>query len=190
MTKLISALALQIGGNINYNELSGLTGFNHKELLEALDILEKTFVLQKSTPFFKNKRLELVKAPKFFFIDNGFRNMALKNFLPSPSRTDLGALNENFIAAELVKKGHPIRYWRTKSKAEVDFIIEDQGEIIPLEVKSNLHKASVSKSLRSFIEKYTPSRGYITYHQLYDDVKIDDITIKIVPHWYVRYLDM
>jgi predicted AAA+ superfamily ATPase len=116
--------------------------------------------------------------------------MALKNFLPSPNRTDLGALNENFIAAELVKKGYPIRYWRTKSKAEVDFIIEDKGEMIPLEVKSNLNKASVSKSFRSFIEKYTPSRAYITSHQLYDDVKINDITVKIVPHWCINYMDM
>jgi predicted AAA+ superfamily ATPase len=190
LTKLINALALQIGSNINYNELSTLTGFNHKELLEALDILEKTFVLQKSTPFFTNKRLELIKSPKFFFIDNGFRNMAIKNFLPSPNRTDLGALNENFIAAELVKKGYPIRYWRTKSKAEVDFILEDQGEIVPLEVKTNLNKASVSKSFRSFFEKYTPGCGYIASHQLYDDVKINDIIVKIVPHWYIDYLDI
>jgi hypothetical protein len=72
----------------------------------------------------------------------------------------------------------------------VDFIIEDQGEIIPLEVKSNFNKASVSKSFRSFLEKYTLLCGYIASHQLYDDVKINDIVIKIVPHWYIDYLDI
>lgn len=190
LTKLINAIALQIGANVNYNELSTLTGFTYRELLEALDILEKTFVLNKSLPFFKNKRLELVKSPKFFFIDNGFRNMALKNFLPQPNRTDLGALNENFIAAELVKKGHLIRYWRTKSKAEVDFIIEKEGEIIPLEVKSNLGKPAVSKSFRSFLEKYTPLRGYIASQQLQDEVTIMDIPIKIFPHWYVETIGL
>ena len=46
--------------------------------------------------------------------------MAIKNFLPALNRTDMGPLNENFIATELVKNGYPIRYWRTKSKAEVD----------------------------------------------------------------------
>ena len=184
LTQLINALALQIGSSINYNELSSVTGFNHKELLEAIEILEKTFVIQRSTPFYKNKRLELVKSPKFFFVDNGFRNMAIKNFLPASSRTDVGALNENFIATELIKKGYPIRYWRTKSKAEVDFIIEDRGEIIPLEVKTTLNKPSVSRSFRSFLEKYAPSRGFITSQQLYDEVKVNDTSVKMVPHWY------
>ena len=184
LTRLINALALQIGSSINYNELSSVTGFKHKELLEAIDILEKTFVIQRSIPFYKNKRLELVKSPKFFFVDNGFRNMAIKNFLPASSRTDVGALNENFVATELVKKGYSIRYWRTKSKAEVDFIIEDQGEIIPLEVKTTLNKPSVSRSFRSFLEKYAPPRGFITSQQLYDELKVNDIPVKMVPHWY------
>jgi len=185
LTKLISALALQIGNSVNYNELSAVTGFNYKELLEAIDILEKTFVIIRSSPFFKNKRLELVKSPKFFFVDNGFRNMAIKNFLQPSNRTDIGALNENFIASELVKQGYPIHYWRTKSKAEVDFIIEKQGEVIPIEVKTTLKKPSMSRSYRSFIEKYSPLRGFITSNQLYDEIRINDITVSIVPHWYL-----
>ncbi len=185
LTKLISALALQIGNSVNYNELSAVTGFNYKELLEAIDILEKTFVIIRSSPFFKNKRLELVKSPKFFFVDNGFRNMAIKNFLQPSNRTDIGALNENFIASELVKQGYPIHYWRTKSKAEVDFIIEKQGEVIPIEVKTTLKKPSMSRSYRSFLEKYSPLRGFITSNQLYDEIRINDITVSIVPHWYL-----
>jgi len=185
LTRLISALALQIGNSVNYNELSAVTGFNYKELLEAIDILEKTFVIIRSTPFFKNKRLELVKSPKFFFVDNGFRNMAIKNFLQPSNRTDIGALNENFIANELIKQGYPIHYWRTKSKAEVDFIIEKQGEVIPVEVKTTLKKPSISRSYRSFLEKYSPLRGVITSNQLHDEIKINDITVSFVPHWYL-----
>jgi len=184
LTGLINALALQVGSTVNYNELSSVTGFNHKDLLKAIDILEKTFVIQRSRPFYRNKRLELVKSPKFFFVDNGFRNMAIKNFLPVSSRTDVGSLNENFVATELVKKGYSIRYWRTKSKAEVDFIIEDRDEIIPLEVKTTLNKPSVSRSFRSFLEKYEPLRGFITSQKLYDEVKINGIPVKMVPHWY------
>jgi hypothetical protein len=185
LTRLINALALQIGSGVNYNELSSVTGFKHNDLLEAIDILEKTFVIHKSIPFYKNKRLELVKSPKFFFVDNGFRNMAIKNFLPASNRTDIGALNENYIATELVKKGYSIRYWRTKSKAEVDFVIEDQGDVIPLEVKTTLNKPSVSRSFRSFLEKYQPSRGFITSQQLYDTISVNDIPVSIVPHWYL-----
>ena len=125
-----------------------------------------------------------MKSPKFFFVDNGFRNMAIKNFLPVSSRTDVGALNENFVATELVKRGYTIRYWRTKSKAEVDFIIEDRGDVIPLEVKTTLHKPTVSRSFRSFLEKYTPPRGYITSQHLVDEISVNDIPVKMVPHWY------
>ncbi len=88
LTGLVSALALQIGNSVNYNELSAVTDFSYKGLLEAIDILEKTFVILRSSPFFKNKRLELVKSPKFFFVDIGFRNMAIKNFLQPSNRTD------------------------------------------------------------------------------------------------------
>ena len=69
LTKLIQALSLQVGGPINQNELSSLTGFRYGELIEAMSILEKTFVIARSTHFYTNKRLELVKAPKLFFID-------------------------------------------------------------------------------------------------------------------------
>ena len=186
LTRLINALALQIGSSVNYNELSSLTGFKYKELLEALDILEKTFVIERCTPFYKNKRLELVKSPKFYFIDTGFRNMVLKNFLPLPTRTDLGALNENFIATELVKKGYPIRYWRTKSKAEVDFIVEVPGGVIPIEVKTTLNKPSISRSFRNFLEKYSPIKGFIASNQLSDEIRINGITVSIVPHWYLE----
>ena len=85
---------------------------------------------------------------------------------------------------ELVKKGYSIHYWRTKSKAEVDFIIEDRDEIIPLEVKTTLNKPSVSRSFRSFLEKYAPPRGFITSQQLCDEIRVNDIPISIVPHWH------
>jgi len=60
-----------------------------------------------------------------------------------------------------------------------------QGEVIPIEVKTTLKKPSMSRSYRSFLEKYSPLRGFITSNQLYDEIRINDITISIVPHWYL-----
>ena len=111
--------------------------------------------------------------------------MAIKNFLPATSRTDIGALNENFVATQLVKKGYAIRYWRTKSKAEVNFIIEDKGEIIPLEVKTTLNRTSISKSFRSFLDKYSPPVGLITSQHLFDESDVNGIPVKWIPHWCV-----
>jgi len=161
LSKLINALALQIGNIVNYNELSSITGFNYKELLHHLNILEKTFIILKSQPFFTNKRIELVKAPKVFFLDNGFRNNVIKNFQPVSNRQDKGGLYENFVASELVKSGRDLRYWRTKSKAEVDFVVEEKGVLIPIEVKSNLKAPKLTKSFSSFLDKYKPKRGFV-----------------------------
>ena len=67
---------------------------------------------------------------------------------------------ENFIASELIKKELTPNFWRTKSGAEVDFIVQKNGEIIPIEVKSGIAKTP-GKSLISFIKKYKPSKAYV-----------------------------
>ena len=106
--------------------------------MDYLNVLDKTFVTLTFKPFFTNRRVELVKAPKIFFLDNGFRNIAIKNFQPLAARTDHGSLRENFVASEIGKKENDLNFWRSKSKAEVDFIIQHAGDRVPLEIKSKL----------------------------------------------------
>jgi len=67
-----------------------------------------------------------------------------------------GALTESFVAQELVAAGHaPLHYWRSKGgKAELDFLHEVDGEVVPIEVKAGLNLKS--KSLRSFEQQYAP----------------------------------
>jgi len=161
LSKLIKVLALQVGGLINYNELCLATGFNYKDLLEYLNILKKTFICIESRPFFSNKKKELVKAPRLYFLDNGLRNFVIKNFQRLEDRSDSGSLNENFIASELIKKETELKYWKTKAGAEVDFIIEHEGKIIPLEVKSNLKSSKLTRSFRSFLGEYESKQGFI-----------------------------
>ena len=167
LSKLITALSLQIGNIMNYRELSDITGFNHKDLLRYLNIVEKTFILVRSMPFHTNKRTELVKSPKSFFLDSGFRNTVIKNFQSIEYRPDKGALYENFVSSELLKGGVEPKYWRTKSMAEVDFVIEKNGNIIPIEIKSNLNHLSFTKSFLSFLEKYKPKRSFILSERLF-----------------------
>ena len=163
LSKLLYALALQIGNIINYNELSEVSSFRYGELLNYMNILEKTFICTRVTPFHTNKRTELVKAPKIFFYDAGFRNTVIKNFQTIETRTDKGELYENFVASELIKQEKKLSYWRTKAKAEVDFILENN---IPLEVKSNLATPKITKSFHSFRAKYSPSKGIILSEKL------------------------
>ncbi len=156
--KLIKAVALQIGSSVNYNELCQITGLNYNNLLKHLNILEKTFVIKKLTPFCKNKRTEILKTPKIYFLDNGFRNLVVNNFQRIDERVDRGVLNENFIAGQILAKENNLHYWRTKAGAEVDFVIEKDAKIIAIEVKSTLISNKFSRAILSFREKYSPYR--------------------------------
>ena len=170
LIKLIKALSLQIGGIINYNELSNLTEFSYSDIKKFINILEKTFICRRITPYYTNKRVELVKSPKIYFYDFGFRNVSIENF--SKERSDLGAMYENFIFSELTKANISPKYWHTKSGAEVDFVIEKKETIIPIEIKSTLTKEKITRSFLSFIEKYHPKKGFVLSHDFEGERKL------------------
>ena len=184
LINILKSLSLQIGEIINYNELSQLSGYNYYDLRKYLNILEKTYICGFIKPFFSNKRTELVKNPKVYFYDLGFRNVCIDNF--SEERTDIGNIYENFIYSELIKKEKNIKFWNTKSKAEVDFIIEKEGKIIPIEIKSNIASEKITKSYASFIEKYKPKGGYFLSLQFEGKNKMKDPNIKFFP--FVKFI--
>ena len=178
MYKLLKALSLQIGNVIVYSELSTLIGVNAVQLKEYLSVFEKAFLTQNISPFFTNKRLEIVKNPEIFFFDMGLRNVIIKNFSALEDRGDNGAMLENFVFRELVERD--IKYYRTKNGAEVDFIIDDK---IPVEIKSNLSSQKISKSYYYFLENYKPKRGYILNFNQIGEKKFGDSTIVFLPHF-------
>ena len=185
LSKLMSALALQIGVLLNFRELSSTTGMKYPELMKYLNILNKTFIILESKPFYKNKRTELVKSPKIYYSDNGLRNAVIKNFQGIKIRADAGYLRENFVASELSKNDIELKHWRTKSKAEVDFVVEKNGEIYPLEIKSSLSEPKITKSFRSFFEKNQPKKGFVACDNLFADRKISNTSVFWIPLYHV-----
>lgn len=68
-----------------------------------------------------------------------------------------GALTENYVAQELIAtKYKETYYWASEGEAEIDFLIEDDHEIYPLEVKAGASQKK--KSLLIYNQKYTPSK--------------------------------
>ncbi|MCL5674209.1 MAG: ATP-binding protein [Candidatus Omnitrophica bacterium] len=167
LQKLVKALCLQIGCSVRYNELCQISSLNYNNLLKHINILEKTFVIKKIQPFYKNKRIEIAKVPKIYFWDNGFRNIVIDNFQDIDKRTDRGNLNENFVASQLLKNEYNINYWRTKSGAEIDFVFELNGTPVVIEVKSSLNLNKIGKALISFKEKYLPSKTIVLSENYY-----------------------
>lgn len=180
MLALVKALALQIGNIVSYQELGMLSQQQYPLLKKHLRLLEKTFILQFVKPFFSNKRAELVKNPKVYFIDSGLRNSVIGDFRPPEHRQDKGVLLENFHFSEFLKADREVKYWRTKAKAEVDFVIDDR---LPVEIKSALAKPTAGKSLYSFIDKYRPESGFVFNDHLVDKMKIGGTSLRFLRHF-------
>ncbi len=159
VVRLIKLLGLQIGNLVNLNELSNQSGIKMGELKNILNILESTFIIAKAHPYFTNKRKELVKSPKVYFIDPGFRNACLENF--SETALSGGENMEQFIFSEFQKQDIALKYWRSKSQAEVDFIFEKEGNVFPIEIKTSLRGVKLSRSFQSFLGKYACQTGYV-----------------------------
>ena len=166
-------LAINIGGVLFYETISKDLKISFQTVKKYLDAMEKSYLITRIQPFYENKTKEIIKQPKLYFIDTGLRNGIAKTFEDEPD----GKLFENYIASEMIKMGHTLKYWRTKSKAEVDFVIERDSEIIPVEVKLKAAE-KVGKSLHSFIETYKPKRAFVvSYTGENKTLKVKDCTI-------------
>jgi len=154
--KLLEALALQLGSEVSINELSKLLQIDRETVMRYLDLLEKTFVIFRLPSLSRNLRNEIKKNKKVFFYDNGVRNAIISNFNNIDSRSDVGALWENYIISEKIKYQHYNSlfyknfFWRTKQQQEIDFI-EDYGGIIhAFEIKWNpMKEVRFSKTFKN-----------------------------------------
>jgi len=154
-------LSLNIGALLSYESVSKNINISFPTLKKYLDALEKSYVLVRVPPFYANKAKELTKQPKLYFIDTGLRNSVARVFSTEPD----GHLFENYVFTELVKLGFSPRYWRTKSKAEVDFVVENSNGILPIEVKLSAEPGRVERSLRSFIRAYKPKTALVVAYK-------------------------
>ncbi len=139
--RLLAALALQIGNEVSYTELAGLTGLDQKTVVTYIRLLELAFVLFKLPPLSRNLRKEINKSRKIYFWDLGVRNAIINNFNSLSLRADTGQLWENFIIVERAKRNEILRhfpnryFWRTWSKQEIDYIEEEAGIFHAVEIK-------------------------------------------------------
>ena len=185
--KLIKLLSLQVGSLVNYSELSRTAALSLNEVKRNISVLEETYIVRLSRPYFTNKRTEVVKNPKIYFIDNGLRNYIIQDFREPLIRPDIGQIVENFVASEIVKSGKELKFWRSKSKAEVDFVIESPGYPVPVEVKSGIAK-SPGKSLISFVSKYGPQKAFVLHRGNYSRRTINGTEILFMPLYAVNLI--
>jgi len=141
LDKLLKALALQLGSEVSYNELSNMLQIDKATVSKYIDLLEKAFIVFRLNSFSRNQRNEIKNNRKIYFYDNGIRNMIINNLNPLNLRTDKGALWENFLIAERIKLQQYNQiytnnyFWRTVQKQEIDFVEDSNGKLTAFEFK-------------------------------------------------------
>jgi len=169
---LLKLLAFQIGKEVSLNELATQLHIDVKTAGRYLDLLEKSYVLMRSTGFSRNLRNEVTSKHRYYFADNGIRNAVISQFNPLHLRDDIGLLWENFIVVErqkfLTYSGHPVPlyFWRTYSQQEIDWIEDRDGQVFGYECKWSTKKRI--RAPREWTTNYpdaefmlvTPDNGY------------------------------
>lgn len=146
LEKILSALALQIGNEVSYNELAQLLNSDKETIEKYIDLLEKTGVIFRLGALSRNVRNEIKKGRKIYFYDNGIRNAVLGNFSSFSTRSDKGSLWENFLISERYKhlgnNEMDVKswFWRTTQQQEIDYIEEWNNKIHAFEFKWNPQK--------------------------------------------------
>lgn len=172
LEKLLQALALQLGNEVSYNELSQLIGIDKNTVDSYIQILEKAFIIFRLPPFSRNIRNELKNLRKIYFYDNGIRNALMNNFNPLNLRNDSGALWENFMISERIKwnqnenKNCNIYFWRTHDKQEIDYIEDAEGELHAFEFK---WKEQKYKAPSKFVNFYPNATVSLIHHGNFND---------------------
>lgn len=186
LSHLVRILASQTGSLVNISELSNTLGLAMQTVRHYLWYLEKTFIIQKVTPYFRNVRKELTKSSTYYFVDLGLKNFATGQFSNALGISTAGFLFENFVFKAL-KEGiylssTTIHFWRSKDGAEVDFVLDATLKVIPVEVKySRLKSPEVSRSFRSFLTKYRPDKAYIVHLGSNFETNIEGTKVYFIP---------
>ena len=142
--KFIRVLAGRTGQELNLSALSVEIGADVKTIQSWVSVLESSFIIYLLKPHHQNFNKTIVKRPKLYFYDTGLvcsllRISAYQQLEHHPLR---GAIFETMVVTELYKKrsnkGLPVNlyYWRDKTGHEVDVIIDEAAQLLPIEIKA------------------------------------------------------
>lgn len=138
---LVRLIAFQIGNLVSHSELATQLSIDSKTVSRYLDLLEKSFIIFSLGGYSNNLRNEITNKKKYYFLDNGIRNAVIVQYNSLELRNDNGALFENFIMSERLKKraysndwARPY-FWRTYEGQEIDLVEEKDGQLFGYEIK-------------------------------------------------------
>ncbi len=160
--RFVRLLAANIGSIFNASRFANDLGVAVNTIKRWLSILEASYIIFLLPPYFSNQGKRLIKSPKVYFYDTGLVSYLLEMQIKD------GALFENFIVSELLKRQHHLLsdarlyFYRTSHGIEIDLLVENQGQLDAIEIKSSMtYKSQMTKIIANFIQPQ--NHGYLVY---------------------------
>jgi uncharacterized protein len=181
--------ATHAGEMINFSSLSREIGVSIMSIKSYYQLLEDVFIGFSVPGFSKSDRKALLSTPRFYFIDLGLRHAAA-GLLPGRTIVGVnpGAWFEQWVGIELWKRLNyqgtgRLLYLRSKSGMEIDFIVETNSDLIPVEVKwTEIPTLSDARHLVTFLNEHPEaSQGFVVCRCPRPQLLAEKITA--IPWW-------
>ncbi len=181
--EFLRVAALTSGELLNYTNVGRETGVSAKVVRNYFQILEDTLLGFRIQPWRKVKNRRLIETEKFYLFDVGVANYLARQS-PRIGTPEFGNSFEHYILMEL--KAYQayknpeldIRYWRTSTGFEVDFILGDMNVAIEVKGSRRVHSTHI-RGLRTLLEEHTIKRAVIV--SLEKQSRKLDSSIEVLP---------
>ena len=191
--RFITALAARCSQMLNISELARDAELNQKQVKDWLRILETLGILFYLYPYSNNLLKRLVRTPKVYFYDTGLVAYLTKWSSPETlaSGAMSGAILENYVVSEIRKtylnngKEAFMYYYRDKDAKEIDLVLEQDGELHPIEIKKSANPASEILRVFPVLDKSSLKRGNGAVICLKTDLSAFNKENYIVPVWMI-----
>ena len=191
--KFMTSLASRIGQLLNLNSVANEVGISLPTAQRWLSILISSNIVYLLEPYYNNIIKRAVKTPKIYFLDTGLAAYLTKwkNKEVLEAGTMAGNFFENFVIIEIIKSYYnvgelrpPVYFYRDKEKREIDLIIEQNGELYPVEIKKSARPTKEMIENFKVLEK-VGKVGQGAVICMYEKIQELDEKNKVIPYRYL-----
>ena len=171
-SKFLKICASRTSQLLNMSSIAKELGVEHKTLDAWLSVLESSYILYRLPPYFNNFNKRLIKSSKIYFYDTGIvcHLLGIRSVEGLQKSNYYGAIFENFIVSEIIKNRKnkeqfgEVYFYRDSTGNEVDVLIENEGNLIPIEIKSAVKiQKEHHKNLKWFQKVFRQEGGILLY---------------------------
>lgn len=184
--RVMRATCLRVGQILNQSDLARDLSLSQSTVHRYLNLLEASYLFVRLPAYTSNRTKRLMKSPKAYWSDTGLAMRLSQETEPRGAHLENIVLHDLLAWRDSRASRAEIYYWRTSSNQEVDFVIEQAGQLLPIEVKSSATpRLRDVRHLRAFLDEYRDiSKAGLLLH---DGDAVEQIATNVIaaPWWMV-----